>query len=205
MILARSALRDALIAGEIKILDDEGNPFNGMRSALEGVWKGSDETEPASIDLRLGSQWLIPKPNRCVEGLGKWAHDSRLKAKYHEINSPEFIIPAHGFVLVRTQEVIELSSELVAVVQGRSSFGRFGVNTENAGLIDPGFYGSITLELYNNLPDPVILYAGTPCCQLVVSRMEGSTEGGYTGRYQGQLATKGSMLHATVPGGYREA
>ena len=212
MILARSALREALASGDLKIHDDTGNPFPGFKVATRFTVYNQTPTslenpkalEPASIDLHLGNHWLLPCPNTADPMTGnRPKYDSRKPVKYHEYFEDSWEIPGHGFVLARTQEVIGLPDSLSAWVSGRSSFGRFGVFAENAGWVDAGFYGSITLELYNALPYPAIVYAGTPCCQLVVMGMIGDPEGGYQGTYQGQLGTKGSMLYKTVPGGER--
>ena len=228
MILARSALRDAIVSGDLKIQDDHGNPFPGFKiRELGSVMVPSPNSlhdlmapgivvsnglatenpkalEPASIDLHLGNHWLLPCPNTADPMTGnRPKYDSRKPVKYHEYFEDSWEIPGHGFVLARTQEVVGLSEKLSGFITGRSSFGRFGVFAENAGFCDTGFYGSITLELYNALPYPAIVYAGTPCCQLVVMGMIGDPEGGYQGTYQGQLGTKGSMLYKTVPGGDR--
>ena len=228
MILARSALREAIASGDLKIHDDTGNPFPGFKlRELGSVMAPSPNSifdltapgivvsnglatenpkalEPASIDLHLGNHWLLPCPNTADPMTGnRPKYDSRKPVKYHEYFEDSWEIPGHGFILARTQEVVGLSGNLFAYVSGRSSFGRFGVFAENAGVIDPGFYGSITLELYNALPHPVVLYAGTPCCQLIVNSVLGSVESNYNGSYQGQLGTKGSMLYKTVPGGER--
>jgi len=38
---------------------------------------------------------------------------------------------------------------MAAYVEGRSSIGRLGLQVQNAGFIDVGFHGQITLELEN--------------------------------------------------------
>jgi dCTP deaminase len=146
----------------------------------------------------------VPKPNCLRRPVGKWgdpvdnerATDSRHPIEYETTVSDSFWIPAHGFVLVRTREVIGISDRLTAFVEGRSSVGRLGLFTENAGWVDPGFVGSVTLELFNALPHPLLVHAGTRVCQLVFARVDGSTEGGYhAGKYQQQVQTTGSLLH----------
>ena len=212
MILAKSAIRSAVFNGRIKILDDYGNPFPGWGVSMSPgheVWEpgfayGDPEAlQPASIDLSLGSHWITPKPN-ATSPLGDGFPDARyldtsLPIEYKEVFAASFMVPANGFVLVRTAEVVHIDSTLFGKVDGRSSFGRAGLFAETAGIIDPGFQGSITLEVVNALPYPVKLYAGTRCCQITLHTVEGSTEEGYTGQYQGQIATKGSGLWKSVP------
>ena len=188
-----------------------------------GDYKDPVGLQPASIDLHLGNHWLVPKTNAKVPGyMGSSAsycgelmcHEGKLVSvenildtakpiEYTEYKSEAYMIPAHGFVLVRTQEVVGLDQSLFGKVDGRSSFGRAGLFAETAGVVDNGFKGSITLEVVNALPYPVKLYSGTRCCQITFYEGKGSAEGGYQGTYQGQLGTKGSMLYKTVPGGER--
>lgn len=166
---------------------------------LEDPWTSSQDPialQPASIDLHLGNQWLVPKPNGIRYGDRYAFTDSRLPIEYETTVADSFWIPAHGFVLVRTREVIGISDTLFGKVEGRSSVGRLGLIVETAGLCDPGFEGSVTLELVNVLPNPLLVHAGMRGCQITFARVEGSTEGGYQSKkYQGQVATTGSLLH----------
>lgn len=209
MILGKSAIRNALASGDIRLMDDSGACLPEWEPLLRGEPVGTFPDpialQPASIDLHLGNEWLVPKPNRMIvheEGHfvpEEWVEDiteSRRPVEYETTVSDSFWIPAHGFVLVRTREVVGISDRLTAFVEGRSSVGRLGLFTENAGWVDPGFVGSVTLELFNALPNPLLVHSGTRACQLVFARVEGSTEGGYhAGKYQKQVATTGSLLH----------
>lgn len=212
MILGKSAIRQALATGEIKLLNDEGHVLGEWEPMiralrLEEPWPSSQDPialQPASIDLHLGNEWLVPKSNSETVGdsfngfhrLWVRATDSRLPVEYDTTVSDSFWIPAHGFVLVRTREVIGISDRLFGKVEGRSSVGRLGLIVETAGVIDPGFQGSITLEICNMLPNPLLVHSGMRGCQITFARVEGSTEGGYqSAKYQGQVATTGSLLH----------
>lgn len=248
MVLGKARLRRLLVSGNIRLHDDHGNDDSYWRDWLNynrsvvieshahrvrEVELQPEALQPASIDLRCGSQWFAPKPNtsrtrngrvtaspsgltndpgapgpqgaQCAmtyDGTKRYEQirypvtDTKLKVDYDEIQASEYEIPANGFVLVRTREVIGIDTQLFAKVEGRSSVGRVGVIVETAGVVDPGFYGSITLEFFNCLPNPVVVYANQRCCQLVISEVDGDTEGGYESRkYQNQIATTGSKLH----------
>ena len=211
-VLGKSSIRGALASGDIRIMDDAGAclpEWEPMIRAIQNeepwAWeKDPVGLQPASIDLHLGNEWLVPKPNTerfwenppfQTEGFEE-ATDSRLAVEYETTVADSFWIPAHGFVLVRTREVIEISDRLFAKVEGRSSVGRVGLIVETAGVIDPGFQGSVTLEICNMLPNPLLVHAGMRGCQIVFHRVEGDTEGGYQSKkYQGQIRTTGSLLH----------
>lgn len=226
MILAKSELRKAIASGELKFLDDDGRwlpEWFQMSTGMLGIGEAVDPValQPASVDLTLGNHWLWPKPNVEAEvhlanrqaifdkgstvvaippghhGFCSHYTDTSLPMEYEAFTADAFWLPAHGFVLARTRETISLSNDLFAMVEGRSSVGRLGLTVQNAGVCDPGFRGTITLELSNELPYPILVRSGFRCCQLVVSRVHGHTEGGYAakGKYNGQVKATGSMLH----------
>ena len=220
-VLAKSALREAFALGDIKFMAEDGSVLrewsiqptfvmpSDPQPTLAGLISDSvldgfafEQGDPEglqcmSLDMHLGDEWLIPQANLYFEG-GE-AIDTARKIHYTERKCPSITIPAHGFILGRTLEVIQLSPELSAHVDGRSSFGRAGVFVQNAGYVDGGFAGSITLELYNANSCPIIIYAGTKACQLVVTDTVGDSEGGYKGQYQGQIHPKGSGIWKHVP------
>jgi dCTP deaminase len=204
VILGKSAIRWACSAGEIKLLNDEGQWLPEWSGMLRGE-PDPIALQPASIDLHFGNEWLVPKPNTLMEvpipSAPKFcralhATDSKVPVEYETTVADSLWIPAHGFVLVRTREVIGISDLLFGKVEGRSSVGRLGLIVETAGVVDPGFQGSVTLELVNVLPNPLLVHAGMRGCQITFTRVEGSTEGGYkSSKYQGQVQTTGSLLH----------
>lgn len=135
--------------------------------------------QPASMDLRLGNHFLaIDETSVPYLSLEK-------DAKYKEFVKEKFLIPPHGFVLGTTLEWIKLPNNLTAFVEGRSSIGRLGLFIQNAGWVDPGFEGRITLELYNANSVPIELQAGRRICQLVFASLD-QPGPAYAGKYNGQ-------------------
>jgi dCTP deaminase len=147
-----------------------------------------DSIQPASIDCRLGDHFLV------IEDTQMHVIDMEEEVKYREIIGPEIIIPPKSFLLATTQEYIKIPDNVVAFVEGRSSIGRIGLFIQNAGWVDPGFEGRITLELYNASSLPIKLQAGKRMCQLVFGFMDKNAENPYRGKYQGQSATVGSRV-----------
>ena len=91
-------------------------------------------------------------------------------------------------------ENYELPNNLSAFVEGRSSIGRMGLFIQNAGWVDSGFEGRITLELYNANSLPIKLESGKRICQLVICQMDQESERPYSGKYQGQDKSVGSRV-----------
>lgn len=81
-----------------------------------------------------------------------------------------------------------------SVVEGRSSLGRLGLFIQNAGWVDPGFHGEITLELFNANRCAIRLQAGRRIGQLVFARMDRAARNPYRGKYQGQRGATGSRV-----------
>ena len=148
-----------------------------------------EQIQPASIDLRLGRHFLKVDENN-VESISL---DKEIK--YVEIEGDEIIIPPHSFLLATTMEYIKLPNHLTAFVEGRSSIGRIGLFIQNAGWVDPGFEGEITLELYNANRLPIKLSAGRRVCQLVIAEMDETAQTPYCGKYQKQRSATGSRVY----------
>jgi dCTP deaminase len=97
-------------------------------------------------------------------------------------------------------EFIRLPADVTAFVEGRSSIGRMGLFIQNAGWVDPGFEGNITLELFNANRLPLRLASGRRICQIVFARMDRATLTPYAGKYQGQRGTVGSRIFKDTDG-----
>jgi len=145
--------------------------------------------QPASIDCRLGTHYLIVDDT----GMDSLTLDSEIK--YREIEGETITIPPKSFLLATTMEYVKLPNDLTAFVEGRSSIGRMGLFIQNAGWVDPGFEGKITLEIYNANSLPIKLQAGRRICQLVFCKMDQAAEKPYNGKYQGQNKSVGSRIY----------
>jgi len=142
----------------------------------------SESMQPASIDCHLGN-------DREMETISL---DTEIK--YRKFTADEITIPANSFLLATTREYIKIPDNITAFVEGRSSIGRMGLFIQNAGWVDPGFEGQITLELYNANSLPIRLKAGRRVCQLVFCKMDQKALTPYNGKYQGQRNTTGSRV-----------
>lgn len=148
----------------------------------------SESIQPASIDCRLGRHFLV------VEDRNMHNIDLDSEIIYREYEDDFITIPPHTFLLATTMEKVRLPNNLTAFVEGRSSIGRIGLFIQNAGWVDPGFEGQITLELYNANSLPIRLEAGRRICQLVFCSMDQEALNPYRGKYQGQMGTTGSRV-----------
>lgn len=139
-----------------------------------------ENVQPASIDLTLGYTF--------AKQTWFWSKWNKFLRSYDE----SIWIAPWTFVLATTDERVIVPSNLRARVDGKSSVGRKGLAIQNAGYIDPGFKGQITLELYNMSRWPIKLYPGkTLICQVSFDNLDEVCEFSYGhihlhSHYQGQ-------------------
>lgn len=88
-------------------------------------------------------------------------------------------------MLMTTAEAVTIPDDVAGFITGRSSVGRSGPFTENAGFIDPGFYGQLD-GVYNASPNPILLGTGTRVAQLIFMQTDKPVRSPYDGKYNGQ-------------------
>lgn len=147
------------------------------------------QIQPASVDIRLGNTFSI------VEDLPSGIINLEDEIPYKTIVTDTYILLPNQFVLATTMEYFHLPDDLTAFVEGRSSLGRMGLFIQNAGWVDPGFHGEITLELYNANRCAIELKAGRRIGQLVFAKMDSPAIHPYQGKYQGQKGATGSRVY----------
>ena len=147
-----------------------------------------EQIQPASVDIRLGNTFSV------VEDTPSNIITLESQISYKTITTDTYLIMPGEFVLATTMEYFELPDNLTAFVEGRSSLGRMGLFIQNAGWVDPGFKGEITLELYNANRCAIELKAGRRVGQLVFAEMDAPAINPYNGKYQGQMGATGSRV-----------
>ena len=147
-----------------------------------------NQIQPASVDIRLGNTFSI------VEDLSTGIITLENEIKYKTITTDKYILLPGQFVLATTMEYFDLPDNLTAFVEGRSSLGRMGLFIQNAGWVDPGFKGEITLELFNANRCAIELNVGRRVGQLVFAEMDDVALNPYNGKYQGQRGATGSKV-----------
>lgn len=146
------------------------------------------QIQPASVDIRLGDTFCV------VEDSSEGIINLEREVRYKTIKSDTYLLLPGQFVLATTMEYIALPDNLTAFVEGRSSLGRLGLFVQNAGWVDPGFKGEITLELFNANRCAIELKAGRRIGQLVFALMDKPALYPYRGKYQGQRGATGSKV-----------
>jgi dCTP deaminase len=160
------------------------------------------QIQPASIDLRLGREFLeFQRTNiPCIHPNSEQEVDEYVDETYVE-EGEDFILHPGDFVLGTTKERVEIPADLIAHVEGRSSLGRLAVVVHaTAGLCDPGYEGQITLELSNLGTAPVALTPEMRISQLTFTELKNPAERPYGvergSKYQGQAGPQASRIQS---------
>ncbi|MBZ0227359.1 MAG: dCTP deaminase [Bauldia sp.] len=145
MTLSQTDIRSAVSAGEI-----------GFDPPLDDKQWGE-----ASVDLRLGFQFTrfkdatgitisIADGLKTVGSLGLWS-TKELKEKDELGNRETYELVPGEFVLALTYESIRVPKNMIALVEGRSTYARMGLSMhQTAPWIQPGWSGPIVLEISNH-------------------------------------------------------
>lgn len=161
---------------------------------LDGVIQGGrmDAVGASSIDIHLGDEIMVEEiaPGHLID------YRARTKPKMMPLKlDPGGLVLGPGqFILAHSVERLNMPDNLSALLRTKSSMGRIGWEHMDAGWVDPGFFGSLTLEFKNNLESQSILIRpGDPCGQLVFFEHEPvPDEASYAvrGRYNGSTTVE---------------
>lgn len=142
------------------------------------------QIQPASLDVRLGPDFTT--------------HPVGNKFSLDPFSAPYLLEPG-GCVLACLAERFSMPDNLVARVEGKSSWARKFLTVHSAGFIDPGFRGDITMELKNDGHEVIQLHAGVPIAQVSFQRLDAPARKPYgseglRSHYQGQQGATPSWI-----------
>lgn len=131
-----------------------------------------------AFDVRLGHQLIVfnrvtgfrtidPTEGPQLEEELEKHHQSVIRLGYGE----KFHLHPGDFIIARTFEYLNMPEDWLGYVAGRSSWGRVGLVIATATFVNPGFKGTITLEIANLGQVPVALIPLTRIAQLVFHPM----------------------------------
>lgn len=126
--------------------------------------------------------------------------DQQIQPSTVDLSLGELLVPGglpytlrpNEFVLGSTLEEVHLPADLAAQVKGKSTWARRGLLVECAGFVDPGFSGTIVLEIKNlHHEEPILLSYEDRIAQIAFYQTDQRCErpygsDGLGSHYQGQ-------------------
>lgn len=157
--LSDETIRDALHRGDLKV-----------EPLLEPI-------QPASIDLRLSNLLRLPPDvgsHRIIDPASFVGEVFSTRMTF-----TRYLLKPGEFVVGSTLERVTLSNKLEAIVTGKSSLARIGLQIESAGYVDPQWDGNLTVEIKNLGPYYIYLTPGMTICQIRIGSILGPVSRGY--------------------------
>ena len=184
MILSDKDIRAAINSGHVQISN----------------WDGPMHIHASSMDMHLSNIFKVYEHSKSAVLDPKKMETFKDIMRTIKVDDGEpFLVQPGEFVLGVTKEKITVPDDLVVRVEGRSSLGRLGIIVHStAGFVDPGFSGTITLEISNLNRLPIALYPGMRICQLAFQQMTSPAETPYDkkpySKYQNQELPEESRI-----------
>ncbi len=155
------------------------------------------------------------RPGKISYGLSSMGYDARLDRKFkvfsavrcdvivdpkkinerafEDIEGDDLLIPPNGYALGSTVETFRIPDDVIAICLGKSTYARCGIIC-NVTPLEPGWQGTITIEISNSSPLPAKVYANEGIIQILFFRWAekpektyGSKGGGGKYQYQTEL------------------
>lgn len=155
-----------------------------------------DAIGPCSVNLQLGNWIEIDKMPLELTTVGscktirRYSYDARtspclleddrkveiteygthIKFRLHDDET--FELPTGSFLIAPTKERLYVPTNLVVMLQGRSRFARKGITVElSSSRFDPGWCGTLVMEIANMGPACFNLFPGLPLCAITFERL----------------------------------
>lgn len=163
------------------IVENRDHPDMGQSEGTERII--SYGLTSYGYDVRLGRKFKIfTNINSTVIDPMNMSDDC-----YVDFEGDVCIIPPHSYALGHTIETFHMPKDVVAVCLGKSTYARAGCAI-NVTPIEPGFIGQVVIEIANQTPLPMKVYANMGIAQFMFHRGEPCmvSYADRGGKYQGQ-------------------
>lgn len=155
-------------------------------------------TSSMGYDVRLAEEFRIfSNVNSAVADPKKLDERCLLSGEVREDTdgSKYVILPPNSYLLGRTIEYFRIPRDVMVIALGKSTYARAGAIV-NVTPIEPGFEGTVVIEISNSTPLPLKIYANEGISQFVFFRGD-DCETSYAdrnGKYQGQFGVVTSKV-----------
>lgn len=131
-------------------------------------------------DMRLSNQWATLQAD-IVDP------KNEMSTAIQPFHADSIDIPPGGFVLARSHEVFRIPEDVLGIVVGKSTYARCGLIV-NCTPMEPGWMGTLTIELHNATLHTIRVYAFEGIAQVVFYRgtRPKTTYKDKKGKYMGQ-------------------
>ena len=137
--------------------------------------------DQVSIDLHLGRKFTrFRKPPEHIPMIRVRPSVLQDKELWEHTVQDSYVLDPGELVLASTLERLRMPPDHMGLIEGRSIWARLGIGVHmTAPKIDPGFDGTVTLEITNQGKTPVQLVAEQDApCQLILAKVSAELDEG---------------------------
>lgn len=181
------------ILGRQKIIASLKEPRQVDRLFITPILEESQISD-SSFDVRLGFDFVTIKRGNigAFDPAREEVSPDRFRTLHHLNLGNQFFLHPNEMALASTLEHFRLPNTIGAYVTSRSKWGRRGLIIATATAVNPGFTGTITLELVNHGNVPLVLYPGLSVAQVVFHTAKGAQS------YSGTLSNQTGPLQPSM-------
>lgn len=169
------------------------------RLRIDNMYNIDAQIQPCGVDVCLSRDTVRFKEASYNEYIDVTRNNT--DEQYREIFE-WLVIKPHEFMLGSSIEYLRIPPNMVGILAGRSSIARYGLDIhKTAGILEPGWEGNITFELFNNNHRTLIIPAGTRVGQVMFMQLTSRAVKPYdlTRKYQQQVGPTISKLNEDFP------
>lgn len=158
------------------------------------------DIQPCSVDVHLGRSLKIYEGSQMDtrRDNADWWRAKPLIGDTHDDDPAFWSLHPGRLYLGKLEEFILIPEDVCGQIIGISTMARCGVTPhQQAGLLDPGWFGNATLEITVDLPG-TILIPGMRIAQVVFQLLDQRCLRPYRGRYQGDTEAQPARLIPSV-------
>lgn len=151
------------------------------------------------MDLTISS-WIaaecMSQKNEPIDPYSQNSIDSSLQVWDLSGLEMKVCLESHQRVLLSTVEIVQIPPEHIGLISLRSTWARLGLMSPTT-IADPGFNGSLTMEIFNSSRNAIYIRKGDKLWSLNLVYAPGTPL--YTGRYQNQSLSNGLPKALPIP------
>lgn len=144
-----------------------------------------DDIRTVGIRVHLANEILIPLPDQTLD----LANPTDVEYRSIDLTKETFVLKPGEFILAALKEKVQISRDLIAFIDGRSTIARLGLTVHVTSTTADGLYDmpcSITLEIANVGNLNIKLAAGYPIGMMLFAKVDGTVESDIQSQYKGQ-------------------
>jgi dCTP deaminase len=149
------------------------------------VVNGDIHIETKGLSLHLGDELLLPKPYQTVDS----KKPEEIEYINYNLKKAPYVLRPNDFVLGSTKEIVKTDTDIITLIDGRSTYARLGMSIHICAMVLDGLpfnNESSVLEIKNNGLFNILLHPGEKVGTYLFAHLSTPIEGNKDSVYTNQ-------------------